>query len=296
MDSADLFLIAVAWTLATISVARGADARHVAGFAELYAVPLTTETTDLIRSTLTRTRRFRAIGAAATVTAGTITIARFAGWWSVGLWTVVGLVAVGFGLGLVVDELTRPDLSTSSPVATLERRSVRTYVERWVIAFGVFMLAVVVVQLWFAIDLGRVDGLLTPDTTSNGFSLRGQAVVAIGLFLAVVLSAIGLLLPRLVRRRFDATEPERAAVFHALRTSAVSALVGAALLVVGVTAGLLARYAALEDSATNAMVQWTNNLSILVSAASVAFGASLPLFATPRRGTVRARTADESSS
>ena len=76
--------------------------RHVAAFAQSYLVPLTNQTIRPLRSAIRRSRRVRWVcGAIAAIVYATPRS-------DSGFWGFLGALAIGFGIGSIIDELTMP--------------------------------------------------------------------------------------------------------------------------------------------------------------------------------------------
>lgn len=286
-------VVAVLLLAAWVAVGRASE-NQVGGFAELYRVDVVDGNAELIRDSLTRTRRFRAIGAALSVITLMVVDAG-----SVNFWSMVGAVAAGFAIGSLVDELTQQHPTAGVVAASLEHRSLRTYVERWVLVFVGLMVVVLAGQVLVSAGLRSRVGeggwfIYAPDgplPSYPPFPPSGRAIVLAGGlgFGAFVIAALAL--RRLVQRPVIHDTPALQAARHALRTAAVLSVVGAALMTLGISGVQLATQTVLSDGPESRVVQWIDNLSLMASFVAVLFGMSMSLQALPRRTSIFARRA-----
>lgn len=255
-------------------------------FAGLYGVQLTDRSAKLLDRSLRRSRSLRWLSAIV-VTIAYGFVDRNAGFES-----FLGAIAVGFAIGSLLDEATRPRRAPDATMrASLERRSVFTYVERWVVA----MLALAVANALAAgAVLLRLDAVGVPDLP--GTDVPGRNIIIASMLGVVTIVAIGAaLLRRLVLLPTSADSPDLLAVRHALRMAAVLSVVGAVLVIVGFVGARLGNAASLNDGTRRNALQWISNISTLVSVIAILVGLPLSLRALPRARTAPADTGPAST-
>lgn len=255
-------------------------------FAGLYGVELTEQSGKLLDRSLRRSRGLRWLSAIVVAIAYS-TVDRDAGFWS-----FLGAIAVGFAVGSLVDEASRSRPAADGTVrASLERRSVFTYVERWVVAMLGFAVAS---ALAAGAVLLRLDAVGVPDLPGTDVPSRNIIIASMLGVVAVV--AIGAaLLRRLVLLPTSADSPDLLAVRHALRMAAVLSVVGAVLVIVGFVGARLGNAASLNDGTRRNALQWISNISTLVSAIAILVGLPLSLRALPRSRTAPSDTGPAST-
>ena len=275
-----LLLLAIC-SLTAITLTRSASDDDAAAFAAAYAVPPTEQNVELLRTTLQRSRRFRRIGGLLVVVPGVILAS------SAGFWTIVVLFAAGFAAGSLTDELTRPRPRPARQTASLERRSVSTYVEPWVLGVLALTAVAAAAQIasalrltpggeWFVYAPGPSVGRWVTSMPSQRVIIAlGGAAVAV-----VVLGAV--MLRRLVRVPAPVEPPEQAAVQHAIRSATVVSVVCAMTTMLGVIAVHLANATALADGTESRQFQWLNNISLFVGFGGTIVGVVLSWWAFPR--------------
>ncbi len=262
----------------------------VVAFAEFYDIPLTNGNVEILRRTLRRSRVFRILGALFALAALFAAVAiELVG--APGIWRILSAIAVGFALGSVVDELSRrPMIDESAPTeASLDSRTVRTYVERRVLGAMVLTVVAAVGQIAVAWSLIPRSGwfMYAPgDDTPIGFgsplSLRQIVVWAALGASAVVLSLIAL--RRIVRAPAPVQHrrPDLAAAAHGVRTAGVLSVVGAILVVSGALTATVANANVLSDGNRSEVIRWFDNLSLYGGAFALWFGLNLSIRALPR--------------
>ncbi len=279
-----LIVLLALWALLAWWVTRPTSDADVAVFADYYAVPLTSANHPLLTQTLQRSRRFRLTGALVALMAGSITIGTDG-------WSVFGYIAVGFGCGSLADELTRRRQPDEGRAASLDRRTVQTYVRPWVIAAIALGAAVVAAQVVTALSLTPGGGwfMYAPNSSAPNLHPLPSARVIVGLggaALGVALVGI-VLLRRLAEAPHPAATPAVVAVRHAIRTATIISISGALMLVLGVISVRLATSTTLHDSGRSEAFRWINNLSLIVGLVMTLVGANLSLRAFPRRAWFR---------
>jgi len=253
-------------------VARREHVSRTEAFAELYAVRLTERSHALLDAALTRSRSLRILCAIATTIVFTI-VER-----DPGLYSVLGAVAVGFAIGSLVDEATRPEPDGRRTArVSLDRRSVTTFVERWVLV----LLAVEIIAALTAgaILLRLIDSVSGPQSEE----LPARWTVIASLVAVVAVGGLGaLLLRRLALMPVPAGADDVLAVLHAMRMAAVLSVVGAVLVIVGFVGVRMGNTAMLNDSARRESLRWMSNISTLICGFGIVAGLPLSLRALPR--------------
>lgn len=227
--------------------------RVLAVFSDVYAVPVTAINRQLLEHYIRWSRTGRLTGLLAGLA---VSVVMPDG--SRMLWVIAG-----YGLGAVVAELTRPHVPGSA--ATLRPRRMTDYVGRELIALLVVSATVVAVGLICG-GLGGGRGDVRSDSL-------GVAAAAAG-YLVLAIVAAG----RIVRAPQPVTDRHLDAAEHAVRSSALIALVGLSLLAVG-QLGTVAWQMTMNGSlrSIGLVVVWVSGLLALGGA--VLTFRSLPRFA-----------------
>jgi len=259
-------LLGLCSVIAVLLLRRTSD-DQVATFADVYQLDLTPTSVAQLRRLILRSRRFRFVGAVI-ATAGS---ALWRG--SPSLWGLLGALAVGFAVGSIADELQRPRMRGSGVVAaSLDRRTVRTYAERWVLAATTIVVVVAVNQGWTLQQIEPAD-VAPPD---DGWVLRGLAVI-------IATLAFGAVALRRIVQAPRINEPhELQAVRHAIRMAGVLSVIGAMNVLVGAVALSFATATTLNDNGLATWWQWVNNVSLVAAAAGFYTGIMLSIRAFPQ--------------
>ena len=201
------------------------DDKQLSLFGDLYSVPLTEGNVELLRLFIWRSRIFRAVG-----TMIAVALYSIVGWVTGN--ALLGInpfaaIALGYGAGAIVGELTRPQLDVAR-TASLERRTVSDYVTPWVLVpaavlAGSSLVFTVLLPLWGS-SIGQFD-----DVTSVGEVTATSA----GLLAIMALGAVAA--RRAVQSPDPKGEPDRNAARHAIRSAAIGSILGVVLLLASVS-------------------------------------------------------------
>lgn len=239
--------------------------RHIASFAELYAVRLTPATCELIASSLLWTRRWRVAGG----------IVGGATWWAAhpdGTPFNPFAIATGMAVGNLLAEVLWPTTERGVVrAADIARRSVTDHVQRFVV--------VGLVVLWWLAAIVLVvaaAGVTVPDGLTTFDLVVGIAALVVG---GSALPLAGLV----ARRPAPRDDPAEAAVRHAIRSAGISAVLGGGAIVLGSGMYRTAFAAVLADSDLSAVVRHLDNVAMWVALAGVLAGVSLVFGSFPRR-------------
>lgn len=201
------------------------DDKQLSLFGDLYSVPLTAGNVEMVRLFIWRSRIFRAVGAIITIV-GYLLLAWATGDVPLEL-SPFGVLAVGYGAGAIVGELTRPRLDDVRS-ASLERRTVSDYVTPWVwVPIMVLSLASVLftalLPVWGS-SIGQFDDVV---------SVNQVMMTSSGLLVLVLLGAAAA--RRAVQSPDPKGEPDRNAARHAIRSAAIGSVLGASLMTASVS-------------------------------------------------------------
>lgn len=255
--------------------------RSVAAFAKTYAVPLTAHNVEQLRRYIQWTRRWRLGGVVAVnliaIAIGIVTQRGGFGW--------VPLV-IGYSVGSLLGELFRPveRATDSTPIASLERRSVRDFmVPRFVDAASIVFAASMLPALFLLLDSPLRSWSDTVDPANVAIE-RPQdwfvlALVAVSIGVAGVAWLGG---RTLAQAPIPADTPDRMAVRHAIRSAAIMSLIGGTVMVSGTVGAKLGSAATMLDGDASDIVQWTNNLTTILCWLSAVWGGLLTLTTIPR--------------
>lgn len=256
------------WFLVVPSLRRPTR-RHVAAFADLYAVPVTSATEPLIVDALWWSRRWRVAGG----------LTGALGWWAhSGDSMPFNLMAIAAGVaaGSLVAELTRRSPTpTTVRVASTDIRHVTDHVQRFAVVgfailWGLSLLVVTAAAL----------AVTTPERVAGGDLVIGFGSLAV--------SGAALALGRTIARRpAPRSDPAVAAVQHAVRTASISAVLGGGMIIVAAGTSQLAFAMVLADSSMPAPVRHLNNAAMWLSLVATFGGLGLVLGSFPRRYATR---------
>lgn len=282
MGGPELMIVTAIWApmlvFLWLMVRRPSD-RSVAAFAKTYFVPLTTHNVDQLRRYIQWTRRWRLGGViVANLLAGVVSL--LAGRGGFGWIPIV----VGYSVGSMVGELVRPtDRPANIALATLQHRRMRDYVTTPALgAAGVVFIASLIPAVYLLLSnphrswVDRTEPL--GDRPQDWF-----VVLLTGLSIATAL-ACWLGGRALAQAPAPADTPDRQAVRHAIRSSAIMSLVGGAVMTTGAIGSKLGGVAITLDHSVDRSQVMTAMLTVssLTCVLLAIAGAMATLTSVPR--------------
>jgi hypothetical protein len=253
--------------------------RSVAAFAKTYAVPLTSSNVEQVRSYIQWVRRWRA-GATLTVLVSTTGAADALDREPISWWFPI---VIGYGIGTLAGELLRPvERRPDAARATLESRRICHFVvPHFLVAVGVVFAASVVPAVFLLVD--NPTRPWRPPPSPNELTRPQDWFVVLLAGISAAATATGLLGARvLARAPLPADTSDRLAVRHAVRSAAIMAVVGAAVMVSGAVGAKLAGTAGSLDQGALLVVQALNGVAVGIGALGTLWGAMLTLNTIPR--------------
>ncbi len=262
-----------------LMVCRPSD-RSVAAFAKTYDVPLTTHNVDQVRRYIQWTRVWRLGGVVtASLVVGAIVLLTQRGGF-----TWIPLVA-GYGAGTLLGELFRPvERHPAGRIASLERRRVRDFVvPRFLVVVAVVFVASLLPAVFLLLDDPQRSWVDSVDASDQARFRPQDWFVVVLASVSIVAAGIAWAASRaLAQAPMPADTPDRMAVRHAIRSSAIMSVIGATVMVSGSVGAKLGSAAGMLDGDAAKAVQWTNSLALMLCGISALWGGLLTLTTIPR--------------
>lgn len=210
------------------SMVRRPPGRSIAAFAKQYWVPLTPHNVEQLRRYIQWTRRWRLAGVAAAFSLA-------------GIWNVVTErstsswvpFVVGYGVGSMIGELTRPaERPASTAIATLQQRTVSDYVSTTLIKTTIIVFIAGLVPAAYLL-LSNPQRPWVDRIEPLGQRPQDWLVVLLVAASVATAAACWLASRLLAQAPAPADSPDRQAVRHAIRTSAIISVFGVAIMTLG---------------------------------------------------------------
>jgi hypothetical protein len=270
----------LAAVLMALGVRRPSD-RQVGAFARAYAVPLTAETSELIRSNVIWIRRWRYAGAAvacSAVAVGSIIVDD-----RLGLGRFAAAIAFGFAVGSVIAEIRKPRPGGASIAAAwTEQRLISHYIAPW--SYRIVALAGLIVAGHFALigsnrwfDLGELE--------DPRDALPRTAMVWLVIGWAGLAAFCVLALRRLTIAPEPMATPAQHVVNRAVRSSAFITVLGATLMGFSMIGGQIIWPIISASGSTPQIIRWMHHLVFFSILMGVPCGWLIAVNSLPNIGT-----------
>ncbi len=281
-------LIAIVWlgvpALFVWSMVRHPPNRSIATFAKQYWVPLTPHNVTQLRRYIQWTRRWRLAGVAVAFV--------LVGGWNIATASSGGAgvgwipFVIGYGVGSMIGELTRPaERPASTAIATLQQRGVRDYVSTFIISVtGIVFVASLVPAVYLLASnpqrpwVDRVEPLgQRPQDWFVALLAGASVAVAVACWFASRL---------LAQAPAPADSPDRQAVRHAIRTSAIISIFGVAIMMLGMIGAKLGGSAVTMNNVVDRteVMSWILGICSFGCGLVAMSGALLTFTSVPRLG------------
>jgi len=284
MAGPEFIIVLLMWVLPAAfiwSMVRRPPGRSIAAFAKQYWVPLTPHNVGQLRRYIQWTRRWRLAGVAAAFSLA-------------GIWNVVAErsnsnwipLVVGYGVGSMVGELTRPaERPASAAIATLQQRTVSDYVSTNLITITITVFIANLVPAGFLL-LSNPQRSWIDRIEPLGQRPQDWFVVLLGAASVVTAAACWLASRLLAQAPAPADSPDRQAVRHAIRTSAIISVFGVAIMTLGAIGTKLGQSAVTMNNVVDRteIMSWVLGICTFGCGLVAPAGALLTLTSVPRLG------------